>query len=56
MKLKDPTTNIVLTEKECNFLVSVLLDWDHSQKNQTKTEKQMWERLIAVLDPYLNVK
>lgn len=53
MKLKDPITAVELSEKECQFLVNVLLDWDQSQKNQTKTEKQMWEHLITVLDPYL---
>jgi len=56
MKLKEPNTNVSLTETECKFLVNVLLDWDQSQKNQTKPEKQLWERLISALDPYLNDK
>jgi hypothetical protein len=53
MKLKESMTNVELSEKECKFLVNVLLDWDQSQRNQTKTERQMWEHLISVLDPYL---
>jgi hypothetical protein len=53
MKLKDSTMNVSLTEQECKFLVNVLLDWDQSQKNQSKMEKQMWEHLISIFDPYL---
>lgn len=53
MKLQDAIKTVVLTETECKFLVNVLLDWDQSQKSQTKVEKQMWEHLISTLDPYL---
>jgi hypothetical protein len=53
MKLKDSTTDVALTDAERKFLVNVLLDWDQSQKNQTKTERQLWEHLIAQLDTYL---
>jgi hypothetical protein len=53
MKLQDPMLNVALTETECKFLMNVLLDWDQSQKNQTETEKKMWEHLITQLDPYL---
>jgi hypothetical protein len=53
MKLNDSVTSVALTETECQFLVNILLDWDQSQKSQTKTERKMWEHLITILDPYL---
>jgi hypothetical protein len=53
MKLKDSTINVALTEQECKFLVNVLLDWEQSAKQQTKQEKQMWEHLLTLVDPYL---
>jgi len=54
MKVKDAVTSIDLTENECKFLVNVLLDWDQTQKNQTKYEKTLWRHVIRSLDPYIN--
>lgn len=52
MKLKNPTTDITLSKQECQFLVNVLLDWDQKTSSQTKQEKQLWSRTIAMLDNY----
>ena len=46
-------TQIELSPEECKFLVNVLLDWDQSVKQSTKQEKQMWENLLRMVDPYL---
>lgn len=54
MKVKDTVTSVDLTENECKFLVNVLLDWDQTQKNQTKYEKTLWRHVIRSLDPYVN--
>lgn len=54
MKLKNAVSAPSLTETECKFLVNVLLDWDQSQKTQTKTERKLWEKLIRTFDPYLH--
>ena len=54
MKVKDAVTSVDLTENECKFLVNVLLDWDQTQKNQTKHEKTLWRHVIRSLVPYIN--
>jgi hypothetical protein len=53
MKLKEMTNQVTLTESESKFLINVLLDWEQSQKNMSKTEKQTWSHLLSVIDPYL---
>jgi hypothetical protein len=52
MKLKNRTSDITFTQQECQFLVDVLLDWDQKTQSQTKQEKQLWSRTIAMLDNY----
>lgn len=52
MKLKNPTADITLSKQECQFLVNVLLDWDQKTPSQTKQEKQLWSKTIAMLDTY----
>ncbi len=44
---------IELSTSECKFLVNVLLDWEQTTKQTSKQEKQMWEHLLTVFDPYL---
>lgn len=46
-------TQIELSTEECKFLTNVLLDWDQTVKQPTKQEKQMWEHLLMLVDPYL---
>lgn len=46
-------TQLELSVEECKFLTNVLLDWDQTVKQPTKQEKQMWEHLIKLVDPYL---
>jgi hypothetical protein len=53
MKLQAPNIEIQLSAEECKFLTNVLLDWDQTVKQPTKQEKQMWEHLLTLVDPYL---
>jgi hypothetical protein len=53
MKTKQPSIQVDLSEQECKFLVNVLLDWEQTVKQPTKNEKQMWEHLLRLVDPYL---
>lgn len=51
--ITDMTNQIKINENESKFLVNVLLDWEKFQTNISDKEKRMWEKLLTVIDPYL---